>query len=82
MTCSARRANAPQLVDYVINDKCIGCQACATSCPTSAISGDKKTLHIVDQVKCIKCGHCITVCPVDAVSKLAEPKPRLAAAAK
>jgi NADH-quinone oxidoreductase subunit F len=80
MYCPAREC--AQLVDYMINDKCIGCQACATSCPVSAISGEKKGMHLVDQVKCIKCGHCITVCPVDAVSKLAQPKPREAVAAQ
>jgi NADH-quinone oxidoreductase subunit F len=80
MYCPAREC--AQLVDYAINDKCIGCQACATSCPVNAISGEKKGMHLVDQVKCIKCGHCITVCPVDAVSKLAEPKPREAVAAQ
>ena len=64
-----------QLVDYVVvEDKCIGCTACAKGCPVDCISGENKKPHLIDQVKCIKCGHCITVCPVDAVIKVAEPK--------
>lgn len=70
--CPAKEC--PQLVDYVINEKCTGCDACVKGCPVNAISGEKKQMHVVDQVICIKCGHCITVCPVDAVSKIAEPK--------
>jgi NADH-quinone oxidoreductase subunit F len=57
------------LLTYTISDKCTGCTVCATSCPTNAISGERKQLHVVNQEQCIKCGKCFTVCRFDAVNK-------------
>ena len=54
---------------YTINGKCTGCTVCAKACPTEAITGERKEIHIVDQDKCIKCGKCFTVCRFDAVLK-------------
>ena len=59
----------PTLLTYTINDACTGCTVCAKACPTDAIAGEKKELHVVDQDKCIKCGKCFTVCRFDAVIK-------------
>ncbi len=58
------------LIKYeVIEDKCIGCTACARKCPTKAISGKVKEIHLIDQDACIKCGICFDVCKFDAISK-------------
>jgi len=57
------------LLSYIINDKCIGCGACKRVCPTSAISGTRKELHVVDQDKCIKCGQCFDKCKFEAITK-------------
>ncbi|UCG60911.1 MAG: NADH-quinone oxidoreductase subunit NuoF [Candidatus Zixiibacteriota bacterium] len=57
------------LLTYTINEKCTGCTVCKTACPTDAIFGEKKTVHMIDQNKCIKCGKCFTVCRFDAVVK-------------
>ena len=57
------------LLTYTINDLCTGCTACARACPTVAISGENKQLHLIDQSLCIKCGKCFTVCRFDAVVK-------------
>jgi NADH-quinone oxidoreductase subunit F len=57
------------ILEYTINDKCTGCTVCAKACPSEAITGERKAIHIVDQEKCIKCGKCFTVCRFDAVVK-------------
>ena len=52
---------------YVIDDKCISCGACESTCPVEAISaGDSK--YEINPDVCIDCGACATNCPVDAIS--------------
>jgi len=48
---------------YVLPEKCQGCMICMRNCPTEAISGGKRLVHVIDQDKCIKCGTCLDVCP-------------------
>ncbi|MBT8318241.1 MAG: 4Fe-4S binding protein, partial [Lutibacter sp.] len=52
---------------YIDEEHCIGCMVCARNCPTNAISGEKKKLHIINHEICIKCGVCIDKCKFDAV---------------
>ncbi len=56
-----------KLITYDINKDCIGCLLCKKNCPTEAISGENKKLHVIDQDLCIQCGICYDVCPVDTV---------------
>jgi NADH-quinone oxidoreductase subunit F len=52
------------LINYVIlPEKCQGCGICLRNCPATAIVGDKRMVHVIDQSKCVKCGTCQDVCP-------------------
>ena len=67
------------LITYFIEPaKCIGCLLCKKNCPTNAVSGERKKVHVIDQAACIKCGACFRVCPskVRAVSKTTGEKGR------
>lgn len=57
------------LLEYSIEDNCIGCTKCARNCPVSCIDGEVKGQHIINTEDCIKCGNCMEVCPVGAVVK-------------
>ncbi len=48
---------------YILPDKCQGCGICLRNCPTEAIVGDKRMVHVINQEKCVKCGTCLEVCP-------------------
>src|SRR5437660_7784485 len=54
-------------MSYKILETCIGCTACTKRCPTDAITGERKALHIISPELCIDCGACGPVCPVDAI---------------
>ena len=66
--CPAK--SCKQLITYIINEKCIGCTACARVCPTKAVSGERKQPHLIDQDMCIKCGACYDACKFSSIDKL------------
>jgi NADH-quinone oxidoreductase subunit F len=65
-TCPAKVCKA--LIRYrIIVEKCTGCGACLKVCPTAAITGEKKQVHVIAEEKCIKCGMCYATCRFDAI---------------
>lgn len=61
---------------YIDVNSCIGCTKCLRFCPTDAIVGAKRCLHIVLTGRCTACGKCIDVCPTDCIA-LQTPAPSL-----
>jgi NADH-quinone oxidoreductase subunit F len=57
---------------YIDPAKCKACMICARNCPSEAIKGGKKMIHVIDQDKCIRCGVCLEMCPAkfNAVTKV------------
>lgn len=68
-----------ELISYYIDpEKCRACMKCLKICPSDAIIGAKKTIHVIDQEKCTKCNTCLEVCPsrFSAIRKISgEPVP-------
>ncbi len=64
-----RAGSCTSLLTYDISDNCVGCTVCARACPTSAITGTLKKLHVIDQEKCIKCGQCFDKCKFKAIDR-------------
>jgi NADH:ubiquinone oxidoreductase subunit F (NADH-binding) len=65
--CPAKVCRA--LIRYEIQEgPCTGCTVCARNCPTGAISGERRKLHVIDDEVCIRCGICMQVCNFDAIT--------------
>ncbi|MCG2737146.1 MAG: NADH-quinone oxidoreductase subunit NuoF [Candidatus Methanoperedenaceae archaeon] len=59
-----------ELITFSIDeDNCTGCGVCLKNCPSGAITGEKKQVHVIDAQKCTKCGICYDSCKFDAIKK-------------
>ncbi len=63
------------LIEYSINEVCIGCSVCKNSCPANAIEGESKQPHKISSQNCIKCGLCYSSCSSQAITKKTSPIP-------
>lgn len=57
----------PVIVD---KDLCIGCEACISVCPVSALIMEDDGKAFCQEDICIDCGACIPVCPTQAISEV------------
>ena len=64
----ANGSEGPRSVAIIDEAWCIGCTLCIPVCPTDAILGSNKMMHIVIEPYCTGCELCIQVCPVDCIS--------------
>ncbi len=63
--CPAGRC--PDLIEYRVNDNCIGCTLCAQACPVDAISYTPYEKHKIDAGLCTRCDMCRQVCQDEAI---------------
>jgi electron transport complex protein RnfB len=63
----AHGMEGPRTVAAIDESWCIGCTLCIKACPTDAIIGSNKRMHIVIEPACTGCELCIPVCPVDCI---------------
>ncbi|WP_221797238.1 RnfABCDGE type electron transport complex subunit B [Oceanobacter mangrovi] len=47
---------------------CTGCTRCYKACPTDAIVGASKQIHVVVSEACTGCKQCVDTCPEDCIS--------------
>ena len=66
--CTAKKCTS--LISFeIIADKCKGCSLCSKKCPVNAISGQIKSLYVIDAEKCIRCSQCLDNCKFGAIIK-------------
>lgn len=51
-------------------NRCIGCGACISPCPTQALKFTKDWEIELDEKKCVRCMICVNACPVKAIKSI------------
>lgn len=68
--------DGPAKLARVKEELCIGCVKCFRECPTDAIVGAPKQIHVVMDKACTGCGKCEEVCPTMCI-EMYVPEPTL-----
>ena len=55
------------LIDYWVEDNCIGCTLCEQVCPVDCIDSEAFKMHFINLDPCTRCDACLVICPVDAI---------------
>jgi NADH-quinone oxidoreductase subunit F len=63
--CPAGKCKA--LIDYWVEDNCIGCTLCSQACPVDCIDSEPYKMHFIRLDECTRCDACLVACPVDAI---------------
>lgn len=59
---------AAPMVAFVNEALCIGCTKCFKQCPTDALTGGPKQIHVVISDTCTGCEKCVDICPTECVA--------------
>jgi Na+-translocating ferredoxin:NAD+ oxidoreductase subunit B len=71
----ANGLEAPALVAWIDESRCIGCARCLAPCPVDAIVGAQKYMHTVLIDHCTGCELCLPPCPVDCIEMRSAAEP-------
>ncbi len=63
----AKEPSRGPVLAWVNRDLCIGCTQCIRECPTDALVGAAKQIHVVLEDACTGCGACVSVCPTHGI---------------
>jgi len=55
------------LIHSINDDRCTGCDACVTVCPTDVLELQKNKSRVARFGDCIQCEQCANVCPTTAL---------------
>lgn len=67
INCICPTGKCKAMVQYTVNDNCIGCTICSQKCPVGAIPFAPHEKHQINPELCIKCDSCVLACPEEAI---------------